>query len=413
MSNYNYVNRVCIGDGSNSGATTLPGIQKGDLIVLDEKGNVISTNAAAAALPKFERIVIAAGIGPGMAILSSPIQGNTVSAYEGKDYVAPAEQVTFLGYNGTAGTGLIINPDTEYRLRICIEDDGRTNGQRQTLSDYNYVGGATADAKDAAAVIACYYAQKDYGVNYMGDKVKLERVTDGAAPAGTASVVKGSKAVTFSGAVTGTVGDEVEIDGATYLIGKVISATEVELDVPYVGETDAAAPAAGDKTGVTEWGFKLTSIPQEALLSRTANEPWDQYEWILFKGYFNEADDRSFESAAINTEAVKVNPGNGYWKQVAEREEAAKGYLGDTSKRRFHDTRIDSVVQVDVEYDSVVITHADIHRGDFQDTYNAPLKTEIYIPNGSDQGLNSGDNFVHILNGFFSDVLEFPPIVFS
>ena len=36
MSNYNYVNRVLIGDGTNSGAVTaLPGIEKGDLLVLD------------------------------------------------------------------------------------------------------------------------------------------------------------------------------------------------------------------------------------------------------------------------------------------------------------------------------------------------------------------------------------------
>ena len=157
MSNYNYVNRVLIGDGTQSGAiTSLPQIKKGDLVFLDEKGNVISTNAASAALPKFSQVVLASGIGDGIAILSSPIQGNYVSKYEGKAFRAPQEQVAYIGYNGTAGTGLDINASTEYRLRLHILDDHRFNGQRQTFSDYNYVGGADASADKAIDEIICY-----------------------------------------------------------------------------------------------------------------------------------------------------------------------------------------------------------------------------------------------------------------
>jgi len=422
MSNYNYVNRVLIGDGVNSGAiTTLPLIQKGDLILLDEKGNVIPDNATALALPKFSKVVVAAGIGSGVAILSSPIQGNTVSAYEGKDFRAPAEQVAYLGYNGDAGTGLSISPSTEYRLRIEILDDHRVNAMRQSLSDYHFDGGSAATATDAIDTIACFYAQKDYGVNYMGDKVVLERVSDGTftALAADATVVNGSVAVASTGHGL-TQGSYVRIGGTgfdspIYKVAEVVDANNFKLDVPYLGDSEVVLAAnIGAMSGQSEYGFKLSALPQEAMLSRAVNEPWDQYEWILFEAYFSEADDRTFESIAEYKVTTLVDPGNGYWKQVAEREEAAKGYLGDTSKRRFHDTRIASNVEVGVGYDTVVITHTDIHKGDFQGNYEAPLKTEVYIPDGADQGLNSGDNFVHILNGFFgASNVGFADIVFS
>ena len=423
MSNYNNVNRVLIGDGTNSGViTTLPGIQKGDLIVLNEKGVPVTTNAAAAALPKFERIVIAVGIAPGRATLSSPIQGNTASAYEGVDFRAPAEQVSFIGYNGTAGTGLTIDASTEYRLRISIQDDARTHGQRQTLMDYNYVGGATASASGAIDNIACQYAQKEYGVSYMSDKVKLERVSDGTFTAfgagANATVTKGSDIITTAVAQAVTVGSYIRIGGTTDSVGiyKVIEQVDgstLKIDTAYLGENEVVLVASiGIMSAQTEYGFKLTGIAQEALLSRGANEPYDQYEWILFKAFFSEADDRTIESAATYTLATNVDPGNGYWKQIAEREEDAKGYLGDTNKRMFWANRIDSVVDPSVSYDTLVVTHEESMKGDFQGNYQAPLKTEIYIPNGADQGLNSGDEFVHILNGFFG-TLGFPAIVFA
>lgn len=420
MSNYNNVNRVLIGDGTNSGATALPGIQKGDLYLLNEAGAIVATNAAAAALPRFEKVVVAAGIGPGIAILSSPIQGNTVSAYEGKAYRAPAEQVAYIGYDGaTAGTGISISASTEYRLRIQVLDDHRFNGQRQTFSDYHYVGGASASAAEALDVIACYYAQRDYVDAYMNDKVLLERVTDGTftALSNNADVVNNSKTV-VSTAHGRAVGDYLRIGGTgdtfpIYKVAAVIDPNTLELDVPYLGATATVLAAnIGVMTAQTEYGFKLTGLAQDAILSRAANEPWDQYEWINFRAYFSEADDRSFDSAATYTVATEVDPGNGFWRQVAEREEDAKGYLGDTSKRRFHDKRIASNVVVDTAYDTIVITHYDIHKGDFQANTNSPLQTEIYIPDGADQGLNSGDNFVHVLNGFFSTVQGFTAISF-
>jgi hypothetical protein len=418
MSNYNHVNRVLIGDGVNSGAiAVLPSIQKGDLVVLSSTGLPITTNLAAAALSSSDSITIASGIGPGRAILSSPIQGNLVSTYEGKAYRSPLEQVTYVGYNGTAGTGLNISASTEYRLRISINEDQPVVGQRLTLQDFNYDGGSTASAEEAVDKIACYYGQKDYGHNELGDKIKLERVSDGTftALAADATVIKGSVTVTSLGHGA-VVGDYLRIGGATdefaiYKVKTVVDANTVTLDVAYIGETATILAAdIGIMSAQTEFGFKLTGLPQDPMLSRSENEPYDQYEWIVFEAYFSEADGRSFDSQAVVT-TTSADPGNGFWRQIAEREENAKGYLGDTSKRRFDDNRINSVVNPAVGYDTISIYHSTTGRGDFQGLYNSPLATEIYIPDGGDQGLNSGDNFVHILNGFMS-VIGKGPILF-
>ena len=417
MSNYNNVNRVLVGDGLNSGAVaTLPLIKKGDLIVLDEKGNVVATNTAAADLPKFEKVKIALGVADGKAILSSPIQGNTVSAFEGVAFRAPAEQVTYVGYNGTANTGITVNASTEYRLRILINDDVKVNGQRQTIQDYNYAGTSGSTVSDAVDFISCLYSQKEYIDAYFQDKVIVERISDGTFTAlnADATVVKGSKSVTSTGHAL-AIGQYVRIGGTGFANPiykvKAVETDSFTLDVPYLGASAVIGSAnIGDVAGASEFGFKLSALSQEAMISRNANEPYDQYEWIIFDAYFNEADDRTFESIATVTKATAVDPGNGFWKQVAQQEEDAKGNLGDTSKRRWYDKRIDSNVIAGTEYDTVVITHSDVHRGDFQGLYNAPLKTEIYIPAGSDQASDSGNNFVHILNGFFGTQLGFTPL---
>lgn len=417
MSNYNNVNRVLIGDGSNSGAiTSIAGIQKGDLFLLKEDGSIVATNAAAAALPRHERVTIAAGIGDGIAILSSPIQGNTVSKYEGQSYVAPSERVVILGYNGNASTGINIIAGTEYRLRVLIKDSHRVNGQRSSLSDVNYLAPTTVSLVSATATIAKLFEQTEYGHSYIGDKVKLERVSNGTFSALTnnATVTKGSKLVT-STAHGLSVGDIVRIGGTganvpVYVVGEVVDANSFKLDISYKAASGTVLAAnIGDLASVTEWGFKLTSLSQESFI-KNGNTSIDEYEWINYEAVFSEVDDRAVETAATFTEVTSLNPGQGYWKQVRDREEAAKGYFGDTSKRRYHDKRIESSVVVDQAYDSVVITHADVHKGDFQGQYAAPLKTEIYLPEGSAQATGSANNFLHVLNGYFSSVIGFTAI---
>ena len=420
MSNYKRVDRVLIGKGSDAGATILPGIQKGELYLLDENNAIVATNAAAAALPKFSKVSIAMGTGDGTFIKSSPIDGSFTSHYEGKATVAPSEKVTFLGYDGTNGVGINADADTEYRLRTRILDDNRPHGQRATLSDVNYSTGTATTAGELASAIACLYTTTEYGFNFIGDLVKLERVSDGtfAALSATASVVKKSKFVISTGhGLTDT--GYIRIGGTTTTTPvygfKVVDANTLELDVPYQGVTNGAMLAAniGGLSTITKWGFKQTGLAQDSRVSRAANEPLDEYQWIEFVSAFTDADDlATSQYSAIEYVSAEANPGQGFWKQVADQEEFAKAYLGDTDKINYYATRIASNVDVAVQYDSVIISHAASFNGDFQGTMTAPLKTQIYLPDGSDQGLNSGNNFLHVLNGFFASSVGFTAIAF-
>jgi len=327
--------------------------------------------------------------------------------------------VSFLGYNGTAGTGIAVQEGDEYRLRVLIKDDQRTNGQRMTLADANYTA-PTNDAVDTVSPLVCLFTQTDYAVNYFQDKVCVEKVCDATATAGNADVIAGPDLITVPTGVITSIGTGVRIGSTSDTTSPVFIVEEVvsvdlngsgvdvfKIDQKYTGPTASGAIAgAFDATdGALEWGIKLTGKPQTSFINRGENEPLDQYEWIMFEGAFTDANDlASVQYSALETVAQEVNPGQGFWKQVADREEAAKGYLGDTSKRRFHDKRIDSNTEVGVKYSSIVITHTDIHKGDFQGSYDAPLKTEIYIPLG---GLVAE---VAILNGYFATVLGFAPV---
>lgn len=427
MSNVNNVNRVLIGDGTNVSASTthISGISKGDLFLVNESNQIVATNTAAGALAKFEKVYIAAGIGAGIAVLSSPIQGNTVSKFEGTTYAEASEQVTILGFDGTGTTNIPFAASTEYRLRILIKDSQRVQGQRSTIFDVNYTSSVTDTAGSVAKSVATLFAQKEMGENFIYDKVKLERISNGSytALAANATVTNGSKTVTctghglttqvfvrIGGSVLGSAGTGTQ--SPVYGVKKIDNNT-LELDLPYVGPTGTILAAnIGKLSSVTQFGFKLTGIGQDSSIVRGGNEPLDEYEWINFDAVYSIADEKNVADRALTTNVSKVDPGQGYWKQVADREEKAKGYLGDTSKRRYYDKRINSVVDPTKGYNSIVITHSAIMTGEFQGQYSAPLLTEIYIPTGSAQATGSGNNFLHILNGFFGTKLGFPVIAF-
>lgn len=412
MPNYQEVNRVLIGDGSNASViTAVSGIAKGDLFLIDEKGIPVTTNAAAAALPRHEKVFVAMGIGPGQAILSSPIQGNHVSKYEGQAYVAPSERVATLGYNGTAATGIVVTAGTEYRLRILLKDMNLSNGQRQSIADFNWPVPTGGTTKTTLAAIAKLFDQKEYGRSALNGLIKLERVCDGTRTAlpNTAAVVKGSKKVTITAHVL-TVGTPIRLDVAAhsasspvYIVSKVVDANTIELDVEYKGASGTIALAnSGSMTVVTEWGLKLTGLPVTELLPG-----FDDYTWIDFEAVFSSVDSSDFGALATETVSSKASPGQGYWKQVRDAEDKAKAYLGETAKRNFYDKKIASNVDSSQTYSSITITHSQSFGGDFQDSQTSPTKTNIYFPAGSNQGLSTGDNFLHVLNGFFSTKIGF------
>jgi len=413
MSNTNRVNRVFIGSGTNVGSGALPDVNVGDLFIYDSKNNLVD-NSNVANLSAREEISIATAGGRKGNILFQKILGGKITKYEGKTYVAPSQLSFILG--DPQVNGIEVTDGEEYRLRILFKDDQRVQGQRSTLFDANYPARTNVTQEDVAGYIYCICQQKEYNNNFIKDKVLVERVADGTfnALTNTATVVKGSKTVVST--VHGITGEAYLRFGANtsdaVYKAKRVDANTLELDYPYAGESDASI-ATESGTNSAKWGFKLTGLAQDSFINRSANEPLDEYEWINFDATFSEAEDRAVETVAPKVILSELNPGQGYWKQVADIEEKAKGYFGDTSKRRFDDNRISSNVDSGTNYDSIVITHVAEHIGDQQGLYNPPLKTEIYLPTG---GSGQGDDttpaeFLAILNAFTAKS-GFAPIEF-
>ena len=420
MSNTNRVNRVFIGSGENKATGALPDVSVGDLFIHDEKNNLIDTVAKAENLSARETISISTAGGKKGNVLQYRITGALTKAYEGQSFVAP-QQLQYIVAD-PAVDGLPVSDGKEYRLRVFIKDDQRVQGQRSTLADANFPAQTNVTQETVAAYIFCMWQQEDYGTNYMKDKVVVERISNGSftALSNPCTVVKGSKKVTSTGHGV-SVGSKVYLrltetgpgPNQPVYVATAVDANSFELDHPYVAESSSTVTGLS-ATDSTKWGFKIRGLEQNSFIEKAENEPLDQYEWMNFDVTFSEADDRAIESVADKRVLTELNPGQGYWKQVADREEAAKGYWGDTSKRRFHDKRINSITDVNANYNSIVITHDAEHRGDFQGVYNPPLKTEIYIPVGDDQGDDTPANneFLAILNAYFVTVLKFKPISF-
>lgn len=425
MSSKAYVKRVFVGSGTQSTIpANLGSLAQGELALVNADTGAILNAAAATALgaSKFSKVQVAMGTGNGIVRLSSAIQGATVSQYSGKDNSAPVLHQLGIGYNVAAPTGVLaggtIVAGNTYRLRIMIKDSVRINGQRQTIYDVNYFA-ATNNMKTAAlsTLKAFYYNQ--YGTNYASDKVVLNLVTNGTATAltQTLTVTKGSVQI-VGGVGHGLIaGDLVRIGGATagfpvYVVESTVGTTGIVLTTPYLGNSGVVVAANCLKiTAETLYGFVVTALEPGSKVNNGANDPYNDYTNILFTANFTNAKSDADPIADVSTVTVIANgdKGEGYWKQVSEDEDSAKGYLGEVSRRRFYDNKISNSVVVGTLYDKIDIVHADYHLGDMQKTMDSPLQTTIYLPTGSNQDTNTGTNFRAIINAYFV-ALGFPAI---
>lgn len=412
----NRVNRVLIGDGVNSAALsalTMANIAAGDLVLLKADMSVVATNAAAQALSKTDPVYIAMGTGTGTAIISSPIYPKLVTSFKGKAYSAPAEQISYLGFNGTSGTISVAN-STEYVLRVIIKDEMRVMPHRQTAKKYNYVTDSTASATELITGIL-KQAAKDSSNTY----VKPEMVTDGTfTPLGgssTLAVTKGNKIATASSSSHGLVaGSLVRIGGtgattAVYVVDSVASTT-ITLKWAYQGATATVANAnVGAMSSVVNYGIKLTGVAI----------PFNNIDYYQKVGF-------DCGLAPINgvlgdqithTLSTKMSYGSGYYQQIRDMEYKAQGYLGVTNRTLFPNDELQYTslfkYSSSSNYHLIVIEHSDEHEFFLQNKGKSPVSTVIAIPDGNQgttnaQVINStNENFCYTLAGLFTTALGY------
>ena len=189
-------------------------------------------------------------------------------------YLARQEQVSYLGYNGTAGSMDAAN-STYYGLQVILNHTFGMLNNSPLIVTIPYKSDASATQSEVAAGLAIAGTAAFKRQAYK--PLKIERINSGAVSnacgTATASVVNGGKQVVFNEDMTliTTDGSILRLGGIgagtapCYIVasndGGAAAACIYTLDQEYQGATNAALAANLIET-VTEgdWGLKFTGI---------------------------------------------------------------------------------------------------------------------------------------------------------
>jgi len=127
-------------------ATSLANLAEGELAVLKPDMTFLTAGETIADAPY---IYIVQGTDTlGDPKFSQKITGKQVVNYSGSERAAAAEQVTYIGDNGTTGAILPVSNSTEYSLHIVFKEDKVAFSERQLRRSFHYTTDATATAAE-------------------------------------------------------------------------------------------------------------------------------------------------------------------------------------------------------------------------------------------------------------------------
>jgi hypothetical protein len=312
-------------------------------MISDENKVITSATSNVATSPLYERVRIAQSQGAGEPlIISAPIKRSTAQAFA-KLYAAAAQQVSYVGYNGTAGNIVLPSAGTSIIMRntfttnfIQFSDKLQESivGYKTTSADT--IATVAAKLTNAAIIDVQRYVNIPYLVERIanGTRNPATAATSGAnksvlvvgagTPLVTASVSKNSTAISLAVAtstissVNFAVGDFIELGGVAYTItavgstgGATISLT---LDIPYQGATNSAIAAANIKfwnsADPTAWGIRLTGVKQVKF-----QEGVFRYETSKWTTTLQNA-----PGTTVYDKSVLATEGHGTYEQIAEEE---------------------------------------------------------------------------------------------
>jgi len=305
-------------------------IADGEVVVLNSSGQVYNGSTMSYTTSPYIQIAQRSG---NNVIISNKIYGNKLLTYTGTNNVATSqgtEQITHIGFNGTAGS-LDVSGDNDFYLTITPnQDDMQWSEQKQknvTLVTKALVG--TSQAILAEEVV------KNVMKKYMNNGLPLTAVmlnsanTAAAIGATTATVVHGSPTVTYSGVHSLAVGNMVRLgvtgSGVTanvpvYIVKEVVSTTVVTLTSPYAGPTQVSTPipntAHGLVTPGANYGIRFTG----KLLPFTL-------DFFKFKRTNFTVQMKGFGVTPLN-KTQNSTYGNGDGRLAAEEESFCKGFQG-------------------------------------------------------------------------------------
>jgi len=256
----------------------------------DTEGFTLLTGTSAASTARM--VVLAQGTASGVPIISKEITKGRVSYYNGRAYIAPVTQVSYIGYDGTNGTGFTVTANTDYLLssiaslgknsspyfekyrasyyslatgetqyNIVAKLIDSMNNRPAGLPVYPFIGEIIGNGTSTAVTSAASGTNKSIIVAATGT------------PTVTGSIINGTRLLTFTlsastvSSVNFVVGDLVKIAGVIYRIAALgttgASTYTVTLGRDYTGTTLSGAAASNfqffNTADPTIFGLKLTA----------------------------------------------------------------------------------------------------------------------------------------------------------
>lgn len=294
-----------------------------------------------------------------------------VTSGDNTNSVAPtatyANQVSYIGYNGTTGDIEVIN-DNLYQLTIELLNVGGKLYGDKIFGVYQSTGSATQKA--IAAGLCANLAATQYGSRRQ---MRFERVCDAAGAAvgtdcGTFTVIYGSNRISATSDIDGYAGgaehtNELEVGDAirigtgvtdpVYIITAVDTTNNnLTIDMPYQGVSQSAIANTAIEViasaTATKWGIKCTALCNDFTPG--------VFEYVVTRFNINLGNTPSGNFGdTITTEDTTGTEGKGYYKWLKETEwflvgnwnkPFRAGYPADTYNTNVEDDRYYSIIEI-------------------------------------------------------------------
>lgn len=316
------IQMLFIGQAATKTSSTIAAMNDGEIGIFTPAG-VRVDETTALTVEKF--IIVKKTGSSGIPLVSGIINKNDIVSAKRTNYSAAANQVSYIGYNGTSGSINLIN-DNDYHVRISIRQSWTSNHGGLYLKHGFYTSDSSATQYEVAENL--FVSLVNEFSKEAERMIKFEMLSDDAGTAigggETLTATNGSKWVVSTGSSHALVaGDVVRIGGTAtttpvYTVAEV-SGANIKLTTRYQGTT-ASGLAAEELTALSgAFGIKMTGIAPTHKVGKLHND----LRPLIF--------DITLENFGTTTlaTATAATAGNGTEKQIKELEWFCQGNEGD------------------------------------------------------------------------------------
>jgi len=325
---------------------TLP---SGAVAVVD-LGMKILNNTTWSALTDGEQFMIVQGKGAGEPMVKSPVLTKGKISITSAAHVASQQQITAIGYNGTAGSLPSAN-NTSYYVKIRKNDNDAANRSQPFSLFGQYETSGSATQEEVAEGVALSLV-KNLALEPANRYIDVDVLMDeaGVATTGTTTTFTttyNSRTVAINGTLTNVnVGDYIRLEGTAvtdpvYKVTAYTGSSSITLDRPYTGAGASTSVALADARVIAN----ATAVAAEFGLRLRGTEA--NFDVNKFRNFYVNRFTASFsDEDTLITHAQGAREGIGVWQRVALDEYMSYGFDGMNGMLGTPPTLRDQVVKI-------------------------------------------------------------------